>query len=113
VDPNSVDTLHPGKVTAENLREKLSKQLKIDLEDDEPIHICVDGGSSSGSSSSGSIAPLIFSELNENKIQTMVEEYKPADGPCSVEIKRLGDYLAKISLRGGYSVPLYFSVGQR
>ncbi|KAL3902923.1 MAG: hypothetical protein SGILL_010642, partial [Bacillariaceae sp.] len=104
IDPNSVDTLHPGMVNAENLREKLSKQLKIDLEDEEPIHIYSDSGGSS---------TLVFAELNENKIQTMVEEYKPADGPCSVEIKRLGDYLAKISLKGGYSVPLRFVVLQR
>ncbi len=101
MDPNSVDALHPGEVTAKNLRQKLSKQLKIDMEEDEPIHICSD-------------TPLVHSELNENKIQTIVDEFEPGSGvECTMRIKRLGEYLAKISLKGGYSVPLKFVVLQR
>jgi hypothetical protein len=108
VDPNSVDALHPGMVTADNLREKLSRQLKIDLDDDEPIHI-VDFGISDSSQQ-----PLVLAELNDHKIQSMVDEYQPSkDGPCSIKIRRLGDYLAKISLKGGYSVPLRFVVLRR
>ncbi len=39
VDPNMPVMCHPGHVEARNLREKLSRQLKIDLEDHERIHI--------------------------------------------------------------------------
>jgi hypothetical protein len=99
--------LHPGAVTAQNLRDKLSKQLKIDLDDDENIHIYSDGGSSN------TLQPMVFAELSDSKIQSMVEEYKPDDGPCSIQVKRLGEYLAKISLKGGYAVPLRFVVQQR
>ncbi|KAG7370989.1 LSU ribosomal protein L9P [Nitzschia inconspicua] len=109
VDPNSIDVLHPGMVTAEHLREKLSKQLKIDLDDSENIHIF----SSEVDGTSNTLQPMVFAELTDKQIQSMVEEYKPHDGPCSIEIKRLGEYLAKISLKGGYSVPLRFVVLQR
>ena len=99
VDPNSTDALHPGIVTAFNLRSKLSNQLKIDLDEQEAVHICSD-------------APLVLSESNENKIQSMVDEFQP-EGKCETKIKRLGEYVAKISLAGGYSVPLKFAVVQR
>ena len=108
VDPNSVDSLHPGKVTAVNLREKLAKQLKIDLEEDEAIHIV-----RLESSDTTTVAPVIFAEMSEAKVQSTVDEYQTGESQCSVEIKRLGEYLAKISLKGGYSVPLRFSVLQR
>eukprot|EP00980_Cylindrotheca_fusiformis_P006358 scaffold1356_cov123-Cylindrotheca_fusiformis.AAC.39 len=99
VDPNTTDVLHPGVVNAENLREKLGKQLKIDLEPSEKLHIYSD-------------TPLLHSELDENKQQTLVDSFT-TDGECDIEIKRLGEYLAKISLPGGYSVPLKFQVLQR
>lgn len=99
VDPNSVDAIHPGVVTALNLRQKLSKQLKIDLEPHESIHI-------------HPLNTLSHAELDSDQVQSMVEEYKP-EGKCDTKIKRLGDYLAKISLEGGHSVPLRFVVQQR
>ena len=92
----------------------MSKQLKIDLDDDgvEQIHI-YDTRSTSGGGESSSVAPIIFSELTDTKIQSMVDEFVPADGPCQIQIRRLGEYLAKISLQGGYSVPLRFTVLRR
>ena len=111
VDPNTVDTLHPGVVTSENLKDKLSKQLKIDLDDHEPIHIYFDTTTPSGDSTN--VSPILFSELNENKIQSMVDEFTTVGDKCQIKIRRLGDYLAKITLKGGYSVPLRFTVLQR
>jgi hypothetical protein len=99
VDPNSADALHPGMVTAYSVRQKLAKQLKIDLEDHEKIHICSD-------------TPLVLADLDESKMQTMVDELE-SEGDCDTKVKRLGEYLAKISLAGGYSVPLRFIVMQR
>ena len=54
----------------------------------------------------------MYAELNENKVQDMVDKFEP-EGDCETEIRRLGEYLAKISLPGGYAVPLKFSVIQR
>mmetsp|Transcript_134194 Transcript_134194/g.199663 ORF Transcript_134194/g.199663 Transcript_134194/m.199663 type:complete len:231 (-) Transcript_134194:40-732(-) len=99
VDPNSVDTLHPGIVTARNIREKLSKQLKIDLDPEEPVHIL-------------SEEPMDLSELDD-KLQSMVDEFEGADSECQIKVRRLGTYLARIGLAGGYSIPLTFNVQQR
>jgi hypothetical protein len=85
--------------------------LKIDLDDSEPIHIYHD--SSSSSQGSTNVNPITFSELNEYKIQSMVDEFATSGEKCQIKIRRLGDYLAKITLQGGYSVPLRFTVLQR
>lgn len=113
VDPNSTDTLHPGVVTADHIREKLSKQLKIDLDDSEPIHIL---RHVSGEESATTTNPLNFSELDETKMQAMADELVPtagADGKCSIRINRLGEYMAVIGLKGGFAVPLRVLVRQR
>ena len=107
VDPNSVGALHPGMVTAWNLRQKLSHQLKIDLQPHETIHIVYPVISTSAN------ATLSHSELDNAKVQKMVDEFVPASGKCETQIKRLGDYVAKITLEGGHSVPLRFVVQQR
>jgi ribosomal protein L9 len=99
VDPNTTDVLYPGLVNASNLRQKLGKQLKIDLEPNDKLHIYSD-------------APLMHAELDESKQQSIVDAFTP-EGACEIEIKRLGEYLAKISLPGGYSVPLKLQVIQR
>jgi hypothetical protein len=99
VDPNTTDALHPGVVNASNLREKLGKQLKIDLDPNDKLHVYSD-------------TPLLPAELDENKQQSIVDAFTP-EGACEIEIKRLGEYLAKISLPGGYSVPLRLQVIQR
>jgi hypothetical protein len=57
-------------------------------------------------------APLLNAEQDENKQQSIVDAFTP-EGACEIEIKRLGEYLAKISLPGGFSVPLKVQVIQR
>ena len=99
VDPNSVDALHPGVATALNIRQKLSKQLKIDLGNHETVHIYP-------------VSPLVHADMDDDKVQNLVDEFEPK-GKCETKIKRLGDYIAKITLDGGYSVPLRFVVRQR
>lgn len=137
VDPNSSteDVLHPGIVTSENLRQKLSKQLKIDLDVEaiggESIHIYHNVSSNKAEEKDAVTAaaaagttmttnPINFSELDDTKIQTMVDDFIPENkskdknaNECSVRINRLGDYLAVIGLNGGYNVPLRFIVRQR
>mmetsp|Transcript_10562 Transcript_10562/g.25020 ORF Transcript_10562/g.25020 Transcript_10562/m.25020 type:complete len:285 (+) Transcript_10562:179-1033(+) len=119
VDPNSTDTLHPGVVTAEHIRDKLSKQLKIDLDATEPVHILRTAGSddpAGASSSSTTTNPLNFADLDEAKMQAMADELVPvadSDGKCAIQINRLGEYLAVVGLKGGYAVPLRVLVRQR
>lgn len=113
--------MHPGVVTADNIRQKLSKQLKIDLDESEPIHILRNTASSSPTetapvANSSTTNPLNFAELDEAKIQAMADELVPvtdANGKCSIKINRLGDYLSVISLKGGYAIPLRILVRQR
>ena len=118
VDPNSTDTLHPGVVTTENLREKLSKQLKIDLDENEAMHIFREDDDNDNTDSSDSAAktttnPINFTEIDEVKIQAMIDDFIPTTDKCPIKINRLGDYLAVIGLKGGYTVPLRFVVRQR
>jgi hypothetical protein len=121
VDPNSTDTLHPGVVTTDNIRQKLSKQLKIDLDESEPIHILKNASNEenqgiASASSATTTNPLNFAELDDAKIQAMADELVPvmdASGKCSIQINRLGEYLAVIGLKGGYAVPLRVLVRQR
>lgn len=113
MDPNSTDALHPGVVTADNIRQKLSKQLKIDLDGSEPIHILQNSASNENAtpSTTSTTNPLNFAELDDAKIQAMADELVP--DAVSVKINRLGEYLAVIGLKGGYAVPLRVLVKQR
>ena len=99
-DPESENIPADKKgVNAQVVREKLSKQLKIDLEDHEKVHIKLD--------------PVkTMDELTEEDFEKMVEEM-PTDKECDTQIRRLGDFLACISLRGNYRVPLKVHVVQR
>jgi hypothetical protein len=99
VDSSSADVLHPGKVNSWNLRKQISTQLKVDLGENEKVHIC-------------SKDPLILAELDETKMESLLEEVD-AEKPCDIQIKRLGEYVARIGLEGGYTVPLRFLVVQR
>jgi hypothetical protein len=120
VDPNSTDTLHPGFVTTNHIRQKLSKQLKIDLDESEPIHILrnenakgvVDANTNASTTSAATTTsnPLNFAELDDAKIQTMADELVPVP---DIQINRLGEYLAVIGLKGGYAVPLRVLVLKR
>lgn len=91
--------MHPGVVTAENLKQKLSKQLKIDLDDGEEIHILE--------------TPVESHEnLTEEESDALMETIDSSE-PCQVKLHQTGMYLAKISLAGGYTVPLKFLVLKR
>lgn len=91
-------TTHPGMVDAAALREKLSKQLMIDLEEHEKITI--------------DDLPVKFSEL---KIEDDDLPLIPLDDveKCTVELKKLGEYIATIHLSGGFQIPLKFHIIKR
>lgn len=99
MDP-ATNTVHPGVVTAQNVKDKLSKQLKIDLDDTEQVHLRE--------------SPVLPSheEVTEEQVETMMDELS-ADGDCQVQIRQLGEFIAKLSLEGGYTVPLRFVVLKR
>ncbi|KAL3806872.1 hypothetical protein ACHAXA_002151 [Cyclostephanos tholiformis] len=144
VDPNMPVMCHPGHVNARNLREKLSRQLKIDLEEHEKIHIrnepvvgleekgeaelmklleeMMDGGKEKKGPAKegadavearggGSTDPADQSSVESAISSVNGEEDLLKD--CDVKVKQLGDYVAKITLRGGYVVPLKFTVVRR
>lgn len=85
----------PGLVNAKNIRNKLSKQLRIDLNKRELVHL-----------SNEIVDP---NETTEDQIQSFAEAIN-CDKPCEVEIRKLGQYVARITLKGGYVVPLKFAV---
>jgi ribosomal protein L9 len=108
--------IYPGMVTHENIREKLSKQLKIDLEDHELIQI--------------SPEPISFGALDENEklMEELLKEMEPLPiksdgdggdgdgdseksiGECQVKLKKLGEYLVKIHLKGDQAVGLRLAI---
>lgn len=91
--------MHPGHVDEKAVRTKLSKQLKIDLEPHERVHL-------------RPAAIVDHEHLSAEEIEAMLNEIA-TEQDCNVQIKALGVYLAKISLRGGYTVPLKVEVLKR
>lgn len=89
----------PGLVNAKIVRQKLSKQLKIDLEPHEKIHLREE--------------PLTMSEITEHDLEGWMSELGDVETRCKTEIRQLGEFLARISLAGGYSVPLKVEVLKR
>jgi hypothetical protein len=87
--------LSPGKVTAQMLRSKISKQLKIELEDHETIHLLED--------------TVMFEDNTPAMLLAKVEAMDVSE-PCKLEIRQVGDYVARITLAGGYAVPLKWCV---
>jgi ribosomal protein L9 len=93
----------PGMVDAKAARKKLSKQLKIDLEPHESIHLIPEPVES-------------ISDLSDEAIENLVAERLAditKDQPCSAQIRQLGDFLARISLSGGHTVPLRMEILKR
>ena len=88
-------------VDAVAVRKKLSKQLRIDLEPHEKVHLLAE--------------PVLHSELTQDVVEKMVENDfgDSSDTRCTTQVKELGEYLARISLRGGFTVPLKVEVLKR
>lgn len=142
VDLNLPTMCHPGHVDAKNLRAKLSKQLKIDLEEHETIHIrnepvvgledkdeqqlmqlikemdedvaakpAGEGGDaevSGGTEDVGETEEVVAADKGDaNEVDEGVKK------DCDTKVKQLGDYVAKITLEGGYIVPLKFRIDRR
>ena len=97
VDP-STGAVHPGLVNAQNVRAKLSRQLRIDLEDHEVVQL------------RAKPLELGHAELEEEDVDKIMEEIGSGDGAaeaeaaegeeeakCKVEIRQLGELMAKIN----------------
>eukprot|EP00568_Trieres_chinensis_P006216 CAMPEP_0183308010 /NCGR_PEP_ID=MMETSP0160_2-20130417/19689_1 /TAXON_ID=2839 ORGANISM="Odontella Sinensis, Strain Grunow 1884" /NCGR_SAMPLE_ID=MMETSP0160_2 /ASSEMBLY_ACC=CAM_ASM_000250 /LENGTH=263 /DNA_ID=CAMNT_0025471747 /DNA_START=11 /DNA_END=802 /DNA_ORIENTATION=- len=117
IDTNT-GKVHPGLVNHINLRQKISKQLRIDLEDHEMIHIRAEPVLSHAEVSDQEVANLLedvgpkeASDADKMEKVDASEDIKSDE--CQVEIRQLGDFLAKITLRGGHTVPLRFTVVKR
>lgn len=80
------------------VRTKLSKQLKIDLEKHERVHL--------------QPAPIVDPEVTAEELEALMEEIE-TEQDCKIQIRALGIYLAKISLAGGHTVPLKVEVLKR
>ena len=100
----NTNTMHPGMVDAKAVRQKLSKQLNIDLEEEsedsqEKVHL--------------QATPLDeFEDWTEQELEKALDAI-PTDKPCQTQVREMGLFLAKISLAGGYSVPLKVRVLRR
>jgi large subunit ribosomal protein L9 len=95
VDP-STNAVHPGMVDHKAVRSKLSKQLKIDLDEHETVHL----------------RPTPVDDLKSEDIDTALEQIETEE-ECAVQIRQLGDFIAKISLAGGHLVPLKVRILKR
>lgn len=145
VDPNLPTMCHPGFVSAKNVRDKLSNQLKIDLEEHETIQIIKEpivgledkdertlmqlirdmdqenvavtkGRSSDGDETAEgggeTEEPVADKVLAADQVDVNIVDEGPKKD-CDTKVKQLGDYLAKITLAGGFVAPLKFRVERR
>lgn len=84
------------------VRKKLSKQLKIDLEPHEKVHL--------------RLKPIDETVGEEGKLTSLdsyMDEFGDSEVECTAKIKQLGRYVARISLSGGYSIPLSIEIKKR
>mmetsp|Transcript_300 Transcript_300/g.499 ORF Transcript_300/g.499 Transcript_300/m.499 type:complete len:243 (+) Transcript_300:104-832(+) len=110
VDMNAVSStgsimgapIHPGMVDHGAVRQKLSKQLMVDLEEHEKVQIYPEP-----------VAHHLLEE--ESLLQEYFEKMEPLkEGQdCNVQLKALGEYLVKIHLQGDQSVALRLAVLKR
>lgn len=132
-DPSN-DMIRPGYVDTKMVRDKLSKQLKIDLHDDEmiqfmntvPLNTLLRNSNASkdGMSNEDLLEHMISLEqattsdpdsstttTDDSVASSMMVNNKPQ--AQQQRIRQLGEYLLRISLRGGYAVPLKLEVLKR
>ena len=104
VDPDDSDgmALSPSHVDAVMVRKKLSKQLKIDLEEHEKVHLRLKP-----------IDETVGEDGKVKPLESYLNEFGDPEEECTVKIKRLGRYVARISLSGGYSIPLGIEISKR
>jgi hypothetical protein len=97
---SSTDSLTTGAVDAKFIKKKLSKQLKIDLQPDETIHLWPE--------------PVSYADLDHNPaaVQNILASVSISE-PCIAQVKQLGEFVSFISLRGGYTVQLRVEVLKR
>jgi hypothetical protein len=89
-------------VDAKAVRAKLSKQLKIDLEPHEKVHIHKED--------------VNHAEMSDRQLDDYVmnaEHFGDRDIRCATQIKVLGQYIARISLNRGHSIPIKFEIIKR
>lgn len=94
--------MNPGYVDAKAIRKKLSFQFKIDLQPHEKVHLHKE--------------EVNLDEMKDSQLDEFVnnpEVFGDRDVPCTIQIKSLGQYVARISLKGGFSIPLKFEVVKR
>jgi hypothetical protein len=119
-DPTT-NIISPGWVDAKVIRQKLSKQLKIDLEPHETIHLLVDEEAVAAAAAAEEeraaavvrSTPDVSSSSSTNVAAVDDTTGKPQQQRCTTVIRKLGEYVAIITLRGGYSIPLQFEIIKR
>ncbi len=98
------NTIKPGMVDTKAVRQKLNKQLKISLEPHERVHIYKE------QVDHDELTPKELTELVMNDELFGVENRELAS---ETQIKTLGQYVARICLRGGFNIPLKFEIMKR
>ena len=75
--------------------------MRIDLEDHEVVQLM------------GKALEAGHAELEEGEVEKIMEEIGSSEDDKEVEIRQLGEFMAKITLRGDHVVPLKFAVIKR
>lgn len=98
------NTIHPGMVDALAVRRKLNKQLRIQLEPHERVHVYKE--------------QIEHEEITDNDLNDIIMNdelfgVENRERTSSTQIKQLGQYVARICLRGGFNIPLKFEILKR
>jgi hypothetical protein len=116
-------------VDARAVRQKLSKQLRIDLEPHEKVYLFAqplgtllttaanssttdDDRNDNVDNQKGTRAAAVKPLSEEEELNALVQKALPQEED-NVQIRQVGEYLARISLRGGYVIPLKVAVLKR
>lgn len=91
-------------VDAKAIRQKLNKQLRISLEPHERVHIQKE------QVDYDDLTPKELSEMVMNDALFGVDNREKS---CTNQIKSLGQYVARICLRGGFNIPIKLEVLKR
>ncbi len=121
-------------VDARTVRQKLSKQLRIDLQPHEKVHLLAqplgtlmatmttdtsstvdneDATTTTTTTTTTAAAPFLSEEEELTALLQKIHSTREQGQACNVQIRQLGDYLASISLRGGHVIPLKVAILKR